>query len=120
MLDNAAFKDLIRKLILPAARWEAALRLIAECGFSQRRACGLVMVNSKTVRRRVAPDAPKLRQRLHELVGERRRLGVLLEREGMCLNHKKLYRLYREEGLAHPLAPESPRPRFRHLMIAGL
>ena len=53
----------------------------------------------------VAPDAPELRQRLRELAGERRRfgyrrLGVLLEREGVRLNLKKLYRLYREEGLA--------------------
>jgi putative transposase len=29
-----------------------------------------------------------------------RRLGVLLEREGIRPNHKKLYRLCREEGLA--------------------
>ena len=63
------------------------------------------MVDPKTVRRTAAADAPELRQRLRELAGERRRfgyrrLGVLLEREGMRLNHKKLYRLYREEGLA--------------------
>ena len=57
------------------------------------------------MRRTAVPDAPDLRRRLRELAGERRRfgyrrLGVLLEREGMRLNHKKLYRLYREEGLA--------------------
>jgi putative transposase len=45
-----------------------------------------------------------LRQRLRELAGERRRfgyrrLGYLLSREGMMPNHKKLLRLYREEGL---------------------
>lgn len=28
------------------------------------------------------------------------RLGILLEREGVSLNKKKLFRLYREEGLA--------------------
>ena len=94
-----------KKLTSPAARREAALRLMAERGLSQRRACGLVAVDPKTVRRAVAPDAPELRQRLRELAGERRRfgyrrLGVLLEREGVRLNHKKLYRLYREEGLA--------------------
>ncbi len=63
------------------------------------------MVDPKTVRRAVAPDAPEVRERLRALAGERRRfgyrrLGVLLERESMRLNHKKLYRLYREEGLA--------------------
>lgn len=29
-----------------------------------------------------------------------RRTGVLLERKGIIMNHKKLYRLYREEGIA--------------------
>ena len=29
-----------------------------------------------------------------------RRIGVLLERKGMSMNHKKLYRIYREEGLS--------------------
>lgn len=28
-----------------------------------------------------------------------RRLGVMLEREGISLKHKRLHRLYREEGL---------------------
>jgi putative transposase len=45
-----------------------------------------------------------LRQRLRALAGERRRfgyrrLGYLLAREGLRPNHKKLLRLYREEGL---------------------
>src|SRR3546814_4934763 len=59
-------------------------------------------------------------QRLRELAGERRRfgyrrLGILLAREGMGLNHKKLLRLYREEGLAvppgarHQAVPDRPR-----------
>ena len=39
------------------------------------------------------------------MAGERRRfgyrrLGILLQREGFVVNHKKLFRLYREEGLA--------------------
>lgn len=46
-----------------------------------------------------------LRKRLRELANERRRfgyrrLGILLAREGFEANHKKLFRLYREEGLA--------------------
>ena len=39
------------------------------------------------------------------MAGERRRfsygrLCILLQREGFVVNHKKLFRLYREEGLA--------------------
>jgi hypothetical protein len=33
-----------------------------------------------------------------------RRIGVLLERKGMVMNEKKLYRIYREEGLSVRLA----------------
>ena len=63
------------------------------------------MIDPKTERRRATPDAPEVRKRSRELAGERRRfgyrrLGVLLEREGVRLNHEKLHRLYREEGLA--------------------
>lgn len=48
------------------------------------------------------PDEMALRQRLKALANERRRFGcrrlhILLRREGMALNHKKLFRLYREE-----------------------
>jgi putative transposase len=78
---------------------------MAARGFSQRRACRLLEVDPKTVRRRARADAPAQRQRLRELAAERRRfgyrrLGILLAREGMGMNHKKLLRLYREEGLA--------------------
>jgi putative transposase len=73
--------------------------------YSQRRACRLVDVDPKTVRRQPAPDALAVRERLRVLAGERRRfgyrrLGILLAREGIVMNHKKLLRLYREEGLS--------------------
>src|SRR3546814_5245402 len=45
-----------KKLRRPAARREAALRLMAEHGFSQRRACRLIEVNPKTVRRQVRSE----------------------------------------------------------------
>ena len=45
-----------------------------------------------------------MRARLRELAAERRRFGyrrlhILLRREGISMNHKKLRRLYREERL---------------------
>ena len=46
-----------------------------------------------------------MRERLKELFSERRRFGyrrlhLLLGREGWKVNWKKLYRIYREEGLS--------------------
>ena len=72
---------------------------------SQRRACRLVGVDPKTVRRKPAPDCPEVRTRMREIAAERRRfgyrrIGLMLEREGVRMNHKKLRRLYKEEGLA--------------------
>ena len=50
------------------------------------------------------PDDTELRQRLRALAHERRRFGyrrlhVSLRREGFKVNHKRLFRLYREERL---------------------
>jgi putative transposase len=61
-------------------------------------------VSSYRYRARRADDGA-LRARLRALAAQRRRfgyrrLGWMLEREGTKVNLKKLYRLYREEGLA--------------------
>jgi putative transposase len=76
-----------------------------EKSYSQRRACGLIGLDPKTYRyaSRRSDDA-ELRARLKVLASERRRFGyrrlhILLKREGVRLNHKKLFRLYREERL---------------------
>jgi putative transposase len=50
------------------------------------------------------PEMAGLRGRLRELAQDRcrfgyRRLTVLLRREGWVVNHKRVYRMYREEGL---------------------
>ena len=51
------------------------------------------------------PDDRELRERMKAIAQERRRFGyrrllVMLRREGLVVNHKKLFRLYREEKLA--------------------
>jgi putative transposase len=76
---------------------------IEEKSYSQRRACGLIGLDPKTYRYASRPsDDATIRERLQTLAGQRRRFGyrrlhILLRREGLALNHKKLFRLYREE-----------------------
>ncbi len=75
-------------------------------GLSERRTCRFVGValSSQRYRFRRPPQA-ELRARLQALAVERvrwgyRRLHLLLRREGQAVNVKRVYRLYREEGLA--------------------
>ena len=79
--------------------------MIETYDISQRRACRLVSVDPKTVRRKAERDNPDIRTRMREIAATRRRfgyrrIGIMLEREGIVMNQKKLRRLYREEGLA--------------------
>lgn len=72
---------------------------------SQRRTCVLVGVDPKTVRRERLPDNLDIRTAMQEIAALRRRfcyrrIGLLLERRGMLMNPKKLYRLYCDEGLS--------------------
>ena len=75
-------------------------------GMSQRRACRLTGLSLSTCRyeaHRPAADA-HLSGRITELALERRRFGYrriwqLLRREGLHVNHKRVYRLYHLSGL---------------------
>lgn len=76
-----------------------------EKGYSQRRACGLARIDPRVYHYKSRrSDDEELRRRLRELASERRRFGyrrlhTLLKRECIDVNRKKVYRLYREEGL---------------------
>jgi putative transposase len=72
---------------------------------NESRACGLVGITRWSHRYQSRRDPQEgLRQRLRELAGSRprfgyRRLTVMLRREGWRVNAKRVFRLYREEGL---------------------
>lgn len=90
----------------PAGRREAAGFAQETLGLSERRACRVAEVGRSTARYRPRPreDGPVI-LRLRELAQRwkrygYRRLSVLLRREGMRINAKRVYRLYRQEGLA--------------------
>jgi len=72
---------------------------------SERRACGLVQL-SRNGARYISQKDPQdaLRMRLKDLAMTRvrfgyRRLTVILRREGWLVNPKRVYRLYKQEGL---------------------
>src|SRR5213080_4333146 len=92
-------------MVTPAAKREAVAHVCSAFELSERRACIMIGCVRMTVRycsRR--PQDTELRERLRALAHERRRFGyrrllVLLRREGFIVNHKRLFRLYREERL---------------------
>ena len=78
-----------------------------QTAISQRRACCLVGLSRSVLsyRSKKQRSDARLQGRLRELAAERKRFGyrrlhVLLRRESYVVNHKKVYRLYREADLA--------------------
>ncbi|MDD3446639.1 MAG: IS3 family transposase [Zavarzinia sp.] len=107
MLDNAGLKELLfKKMVTPAGRREAVAHLRRMLGMSERRACRVIGADRTSVRyHSCRGDDGPLRERLRALALERRRFGyrrlhILLCREGLAVNRKKVQRLYREEGLS--------------------
>ena len=90
-------------------------------GYSERRACTLMDMNRRTFRRKPTVDRnAALRVRLKELAEERGRFGsprllVLLRREGWPVNHKRVERIYRQEGLS--LRQRRRKKRPSHLRV---
>ena len=92
-------------MVTPDAKREAVAHACTEHGVSQRRACEVLAVDRSSVRyRSVRPDDAGLREAMKRVASERRRFGyrrihVMLQRQGISMNLKKLRRLYREEKL---------------------
>ena len=92
-------------MVTPVVRRAAVAWLGTELHLSERRACrvvGMARSSARYASTRVVDEALRERLRTHAAQRPRfgyRRLHVLLQRDGHTLNHKKLYRLYRAEGL---------------------
>jgi len=92
-------------VVTPVARRKTVAHLCAVHGVSQRRACEVMNVDRSSMRyKSVRPDDTDLREAMKKVAAERRRFGyrrihVMLERQGIHMNQKKLRRLYREEKL---------------------
>lgn len=92
-------------MVTPEAKRDAVVHACVEHGVSQRRACEVLKVDRSSVRyQSIRPDDAGLRVTMKQVATERRRFGyrrihVMLQRQGIVMNQKKLRRLYREENL---------------------
>jgi putative transposase len=90
---------------MPAAKRQAVAHLVANHEMSERRACRVIDCCRMTMRYEVVrEDDLVMRERLKDLAKVRRRFGyrrlhVFLRREGYETNHKRRFRIYREEQL---------------------
>ncbi|NIA26410.1 MAG: IS3 family transposase, partial [Gammaproteobacteria bacterium] len=94
-------------MVTPDRRRRAVTVLQVRFGVSQRRACRVVGQHRSTQRRPEPPADAKLRSRLRRFARKHPRMGwrkahIVVRREGYCVNHKKLRRLWKEEGLRRP------------------
>ena len=87
-------------MVTPAARRSAVAHARESFGLSERRACSIIGIARRVIRyRHRRPDDTAIRVRMRALALERRRfgyrrLGILLDREGIKMNRKKLLRIY--------------------------
>ena len=93
-------------MVSPQAKRAAVAVLMTERDFGVTRACGLIGISRSLYRYRSRrPDSGPLRARIEEIAAIKRRYGyrrvyLRLRREGWEVNRKRVYRLYREAGLA--------------------
>jgi putative transposase len=92
-------------MVTPDAKRGAVAQVCAVHGVSQRRACEVLAVDRSSIRyRSIRPDDAAERAAMKAVAAERRRFGyrrihIMLDRQGIVMNLKKLRRLYREERL---------------------
>ncbi|WP_420810793.1 IS3 family transposase [Croceicoccus ponticola] len=119
-LDKHILQDVLSKKGLRPARQREIVRYVQSShAVSERRSCAVLTFDRRSVRyRSVRADQTPLIMRIRDIAQTRMRYGyfriyILLRREGWVVNHKRVYRLYREDGLSLRLK----RPR-RHVSAA--
>jgi putative transposase len=92
--------------------------MCTEYAFSERRACGLMLLAVSSYRYQTRRDDGPLRARLMELAWQKPRYGcqrlLVLLRRTEVVNHKRARRVYREAGLT------LRRKKRKHCVRAGL
>ena len=96
-------------MIAPDSKRQAVRQAVEALDISERRACQVIGQPRSTQRydKQIPEDEELLRQRIIELATEYgrygyRRITALLRNEGWIVNHKRVQRIWREEGLKVP------------------
>ena len=76
------------------------LKVLGGYRISQRRACGLIGVDPKTVRRERPPDHGAIRDAMKDVAGKRRRFGY--RRIGVMLERKRCSQATAVHGMSSP------------------
>jgi transposase InsO family protein len=109
-------------MVSPLARKSAVKYLVKQRGSSQRRACVVVGLSRSLARyiARCRQDEAELIKKIHKLAIRHsrygyRRITVLLRREGLRVNKKRVHRIWKLEGLGLPRR----RPKRRRMGITA-
>lgn len=91
-------------MVAPDSKRQAVRYTREAHGLSERRACSIVGLRRSVWQYKSRRDDSALLERMRQLATERprfgyRRLWAMLRREGTLVNRKRVYRLYRQEGL---------------------
>ena len=90
---------------MPAAKRDVVTSVCTQHAVSRQRVCGLIQLSQSSYYYQTqSPDDTPLRQAICAKAAQRRRfgyrrLGIVLRREGWTANHKRIFRIYQEEGL---------------------
>lgn len=106
-------------MVKPADKRKAVDCLKTEKNLSQSRSCRLVKLDVSTYRyKSVRKDDSELREKIRFLANEHKRYGWkrifrTLKEKGETSNHKKVYRIYKEEKLT--LKRKNKKPRVKRM-----